>query len=113
MTEPRLKTELWVQAQVRLCDINVLPIAIRRRGDPDAGAVLLRLLRDGNRSLLLKRATVAGGGSGWMAVGGSAATDGQAAEAYIAREIARDDDLWVIEIEDPKQRFHVDGPVGE
>ena len=73
----------------------------------------MRLLRDGDCSLLLKRATVAGGESGWMAVGGSAATDGQTAESYIAREIARDDDLWVIEIEDPKQRFHIDGPVSE
>ena len=111
MTEPRLKTELWVQAQVRTCDLGVLPIAIRRRGDPDAGVVLLRLLRDRDSSLLLKRATSAGGLSGWMVVAGKAEVDDQSADAYIAREITRDDDLWVIEIEDPHRRYQVDGPL--
>ena len=111
MTEPRLKTELWVQGQVRLCDINVLPIAIRRRGDPDAGAVLLRLVRDRHHSLLLKRTTAGDGSSCWMVVAGSADVDEPEAEAYISRELKRDDDLWVIEIEDPKQRYQPDGPV--
>ncbi len=108
MTEPRLKTELWIQSQVRLCDINFMPIAIRRRGDPDAGAVLLRLFRDRDRSLLLKRATEP---PGWMIVAGRTEVDGESAEAYIAREISRDRDLWVVEIEDPKRRYEPDGPV--
>ena len=30
MTEPRLKTDLWVQAQVRLCDINLMPVMLKR-----------------------------------------------------------------------------------
>lgn len=108
MTEPRLKTEVWVQSQVRLCDINFMPIAIRRRGDPDAGAVLLRLFRDRDRSLLLKRATEL---PGWMVVAGRTVVDGESAEAYIAREISRDRDLWVVEIEDPKGRYEPDGPI--
>ena len=111
MTEPRLKTALWVQAQVRTCDIALLPIAVRRRGDPDAGAVLLRLVRDKDLSLLLKRATTSGGQSGWMVVAGNAQVDDASAEAYIAREVARDDDLWVIEIEDPYRRYRTDGPL--
>lgn len=108
--EPRLKTELWVQAQVRLCDLNLLPIAIRRRGDADAGAVLLRLVRERNRSLVLKRVTSAGGALGWMVAAGPAEVDDETAEAYIAREIRRDDDLWVIEIEDPRGQYQTDGP---
>ncbi len=111
MTEPRLKSDLWVQAQVRLCDIAFIPIAIRHRGDADAGAVLLRLLRDGDRSLLLRRVTTAGGASAWMIVAGKAEVEGLAAEAYITRELSRDSDLWVVEIEDPKQRYQLDGPI--
>ena len=111
MTEARLKTELWVQAQVRTCDIQLLPIAVRRRGDPDAGAVLLRLLRERDRSMLLKRTTIAAGQSAWMIVGGTAEVDDQTAEAYIAREIKRDDDLWVIEIEDPRRQYETDAPL--
>jgi hypothetical protein len=109
--EPRLKTELWVQAQVRLCDIHFIPIAVRYRGDPDAGAVLLRLLRDGDRSLLLRRVTTSGGALAWMVAGGAAEVEGPVAEAYITRERSRDSDLWVVEIDDPRQRYPLDGPI--
>mgnify|MGYP006273338265 CR=1 FL=1 len=111
MTEPRLKTDLWVQAQVRLCDINLMPVAVRRRGDADAGAVLLRLVRDRDRSLLLKRTTTGEGTSAWMVVGGTAEVDDATAEAYVARELKRDDDLWVLEIEDPRGVYQTDGPL--
>ncbi|MBM3508465.1 MAG: DUF1491 family protein [Alphaproteobacteria bacterium] len=110
-TEPRLKTELWVQAQVRICDIQLLPIVVRRRGDADAGAVLLRLMRDARHSQLLKRTTTMGGASAWMVVGGTEEVDAGAAEAYIAREVARDSDLWVLEIEDPRRQYQTDVPV--
>lgn len=110
MSEPRLKTELWVQAQVRLCDLGLLPIVVRRRGDADAGAVLLRLVRERNRSLVLKRVTTAGGALGWMVVAGTAEVDDETAEAYIAREVRRDDDMWVLEIEDPRGLYQPDGP---
>ena len=40
-----LTTGLWVSAQVRLCDIAFIPATIVRRGDPDAGTVLLKLNR--------------------------------------------------------------------
>jgi len=38
-----LSTGLWVSAQVRICDRNFIPATIVRRGDPDAGTVLLTL----------------------------------------------------------------------
>ena len=40
-----LTTGLWVSAQVRLCDRAFIPAAVVRRGDPDAGTVLLKLNR--------------------------------------------------------------------
>ena len=88
-----------------------MPIAVRRRGDPDAGAVLLRLLRDGDRSLLLQRVTTGGGISAWMVAGGKAEVEDPSAEAYIARAVSQDPDLWIVEIEDPKRRYQTDGPV--
>ena len=38
-----LTTGLWVSAQVRLCDRAFIPATVVRRGDPDAGTVLLKL----------------------------------------------------------------------
>ena len=40
-----LNTGLWVSAQVRICDRAFIPATVVRRGDPDAGTVLLKLNR--------------------------------------------------------------------
>ena len=40
-----LTTGIWVAAQVRICDRNFIPATIVRRGDSDAGTVLLKLNR--------------------------------------------------------------------
>ena len=42
MTEARLKTDLWIRAQIRLCDIKFIPAVIARRGDSDAGLVMIK-----------------------------------------------------------------------
>ena len=45
MREARLKTRILVQAAVRLCTQQAIPIAIARRGDEEAGAILIKLNR--------------------------------------------------------------------
>ena len=113
MTEaPRVKTELWVQAQVWLCNAHAIPIVVVRRGDADAGAVLLRLVRPAGKCLLLRRVTVIEGVADWMVVAGGGEVDQAAAEALVAREVGRDRDLWVVEVDDPKGRYWPDRAPG-
>ena len=109
--EPRLATRVWVQAQVRLCDINFIPLIIARRGDPDAGAVILRLLRDGRRNLLLRRHTGMDGAAVWGVVAGQDMAGDEEADAHIEREISRDPDIWIIVVDDPKARYWPDRPI--
>ena len=45
MSEARLKTRFVVQAAVRLCSIRVDPVAVTRRGDDDAGTIIVKLNR--------------------------------------------------------------------
>ena len=96
---------------MRLCDLNLIPVAVVRRGDPDAGTVLLRLLLGERKNLLLRRQTQADGTSAWMAAAGGEALDDAAADAHVARELKRDPDLWVVEIDDPKRRYWPDRPI--
>ena len=108
---PRLKTALWVQVQVRLCDRELIPIAVTRKGDPDAGSIVLKLLRRDNKCLVLRRITTLDGDMGWMVVAGGGEIPEDEAQAYTDREMGRDRDLWVLEIEDPEGRYELDGPV--
>lgn len=107
----RLKSALWIQAQVRLCDIRLQGIAVVRKGDPDAGSILLKLLRREGMCLLLRRVTAEDGGQAWMVVGGKSEIPEEEATAYIEREIKWDRDLWVVEIEDYDKRYELDGPL--
>ena len=107
----RLRTEIWVQAQVRLCDTSLIPIAIVHKGDPDRGTVMLRLVRRDGGCLVLRRITTLDGEPGWMIVAGGGEVSGEDAHAFGERELARDRDLWIVEIEDFDGRYELDGPV--
>ena len=58
MTEPRLKTDLWIRAQIRLCDTQLIPAVIARRGDSDAGQVMIKRNRmDGTFEVFARTVT--------------------------------------------------------
>jgi hypothetical protein len=109
--EARLKTGLWVAAQIRTCDRQAIPALVRRRGDPDAGSVVLKLTRGRDRCQVLRRVSALDGGLAWMNVSDAEEVSESDAEDYIAREAKRDRDLWVIEIEDDRGRYALDGAV--
>ncbi len=110
-TSDRLRARIWVQAQVRICDLNCLPIVVMRKGDEDAGAILLKLARRDGVAEVLVQVRTPEGKSGWMRGAGGGETTDAAADAYIGRQVARDPDLWVIEIQDPDGRYRPDGGI--
>lgn len=107
----KIKAGLWVQAQVRLCDLNFIPIMVRQKGDPDSGAILLKLDRGREGCSVLSQVRDLDGNPGWMYGGGGELIAENEAEAYIKRQIERDPDLWVIEIEDAQRRYELDGEI--
>lgn len=114
MAVDRLKTRIWVQAQVRICDLNNLPAYIVKRGDPDAGAVILRLNRLDGTSHLFNQARLADGSAAWSKAAGSDAEgriSDEDALLYIDRQRKYDPDLWVLEIEDPERRYELDAKI--
>ena len=39
----RLKSGIWIQAQIRMCTVSNLSTYVIKRGDPDAGAIFLHV----------------------------------------------------------------------
>jgi len=106
MSEPRLKSGIWIKAQLRLCDQAFLPCVVAKRGDADAGQILLKMNRlDQGCELLARRYTDDGDRAWTVVVDG----DEKACDAYVSRESDIDPDLWVLEIEDVNQSYKPDG----
>lgn len=100
MAEPRVKARLWVQMALRLGDADGRPGAVLRSGDPDAGGVLL-VLRGREGLSVLSQVRTGEGDVSWMRATGPGPVDQNAADAYVARQVKRDPDLWVVEFEAP------------
>ena len=100
MAEPRVKAEIWVGMAVRLGNASGRYGAVLRRGDEDAGGVLV-VLRGRTGLSVLSQIRTADGVGAWMRGTGAAAVDQAAADAYVARQLKFDPDLWVLEFESP------------
>ncbi|MBL6932093.1 MAG: DUF1491 family protein [Rhodospirillales bacterium] len=107
----KIKAGLWVHAQTRICDLNCIPMMVRHMGDPDSGAILLKLYRGPEGCSILTQVRDMDGNPGWMYGGGAELITESDGEAYIKRQLDRDPDLWVIEIEDPQGRYELDGAI--
>ena len=57
------------------------------------------------------RAYTLDGERGWLCATGPAAVSEAAADAYIEKQLNYDRDIWVVEIEDPKSLYKLDGPI--
>ncbi len=102
--EPRLKTGLVVQAALRLATLQAIPMVVARRGDADAGAILIKLNQLEHGFTILAQTRTLEGEFAWLRATGETPVDEQTADAYVERQVKRDPDLWVVEIEDRSGR---------
>jgi hypothetical protein len=113
MMTMRLKSALWVAAYLRRCQVEGSAAVVRRRGAEEAGAIFVRICKlDGTSELF---------GPAPQSVLDARPSDraftpclrsqpapDDAIEAYLARELKFDPDLWIVEVEDPTGRHFLD-----
>ena len=105
MPEARLAAGIWVAAYLRRLALADIPAYVTRRGDDTAGAVMVKCATlDGRASLWTREWDLDSDQRLWIALNEAAERD---IDAEIARNIARDPDLWVIEIEDRQGRHFI------
>jgi hypothetical protein len=116
----RLKAALWVAAYLRRCQVEGVSAVVRRRGAEEAGAVFVRINRlDGTSDLfgpapqseLDEELRTDRAFSASLAVQPQPAADA-AIEAYLARELRFDSDIWIVEVEDRTGRNFLDVVAG-
>ena len=107
-----LSTDVWVGALIRRAEGAGAFATVLRKGDPRAGAVLVKAVdRRKGQVRLYAEATRADGERVWMR---PARTEEEGElDAYVDRAVSRDPDLWVVEVEDAQGRHFLTEPVDE
>ena len=103
-----LTASIWVSAYLARLRAEGIPAVVAAKGDPTAGAVMVRVSpMDGTGALYQRRFDLLSGERRWdlLATGTEAEID-----AAVARQRGFDRDLWVIDVEDPRGRHLLDDP---
>ena len=94
----RLRSDLWVAAYLRRCNVEGASAYLRRRGAAEAGAIFgpapQSLLGEGERLFVQAHK------EDWLAPA--------SIEARLRRELEFDTDLWIVEVEDRQGRNFLD-----
>lgn len=98
-----LATDLWAGALIRRAEIGGAFAVVARKGDKQAGSVLVKVFNRSDRTArLYAEATRMDGERVWMRP--TASDQEPEVDAYIERAVRIDPDLWVVEIEDREGR---------
>ena len=105
---PRLTANFWVRAYLNRLRLANIPAYVLARGDPTAGAVLVKLATlDGQARLYERIFDPMADRRRWVERGAAPEAE---IDALIDRDRSRDRDLWVIEVEDRRARHLLDEP---
>jgi hypothetical protein len=105
-----LSTDIWVAALIRRAELGGGFAVVARKGDARAGSVLVKAFNQGDGTVRLFAEASKGDGSRvWMRP--LAATDEPSVDAYLARSLRIDPDLWIVEIEDREGRHFLVEPL--
>lgn len=110
--DARLPTHLWLDGHLRQLTSDGVFYTIVHKGDAARGTVALKLnLGRENGCRLLIQARSPEGELGWLAALDGKTTPETEADAYLQRQLDRDPDLWVIEIESKDGRHPFTGKI--
>lgn len=99
MVDGRIPTELWIKAHLRRLTAQGVPAVVVRRGDPHGGMVVLKVNRLELGCRVLAQTRDLDGVLCWLPAQEGRLLPEAEADDYIARQTARDPDLWVVEVE--------------
>jgi hypothetical protein len=107
-----LKTEVWASALIRRATIAGSFAAVGRKGDTDAGAVLVKVATLDGRARLYAPARNGDGERIWLDLSAGPLGDNEPdVDEYVRKRVTTDPDLWLVEVEDKQGRHFLQEPV--
>lgn len=104
----RLTTHVWIGAYLMRLRARNIPAFIVAKGDPTAGAVIVKVnTLDGKAALYQRSFDLTSGERAWVVL---AEGDEASVDASIERQRSFDRDLWVVEVEDREGHHLLDEP---
>lgn len=95
-----MPTHLWVEAKIRDLSAAGVGVYVVNKGEKMGGLVLLKVSDTKGQCKILTQQRDLDGVLGWVNVFQEDVVTDKEADAYVARSLTRDPDLWVLEIED-------------
>lgn len=103
--EPRLKTGLLVSAEIKKCELLFLSAVVFHKGDEDRGLIIIKHYVHGEGARIYAQTRDLDDKLIWHQPLGDEFITEIKADDYIKRQIGFDQDLWVLEIDDPKNIY--------
>lgn len=104
--EPKLASGVWVAAYLARLRLADIPAYVTQKGDATAGAVVVKVATlDGRARAFQRSFDLMADRRIWVVLAEGAEAD---VDAVLARQRARDRDLWLIELEDKAGRTLLD-----
>lgn len=94
-----------MSAELRRCEGLFISGVILHRGDEERGLILIKQYVGGVGARIFTQTRDGEGILGWHQPLGDDWLEEAKADQYITRQLDFDDDLWVIEIDDPKNIY--------
>jgi len=108
----QVRADFWVDALIRRAESGLAAAYVIRRGDEDAGAVLVKVVQSREVCRLFVPQRDETGERIWVQHSREAC-DEREIDEYCQRRVRSDPDLWIIEIEDRQGRHFLTEPVEE
>ncbi|MDG1707141.1 MAG: DUF1491 family protein [Emcibacteraceae bacterium] len=106
--DTRIKTGLWVAAEIRRLETQFIPAVVIHKGDEDRGMVLIKQYVHGQGTRLFNQTRDLDDNLIWNEPLGEGFIEERQADEYITRQRNFDEDLWVIEVEDNKGQYKLE-----
>ena len=104
----RLTASLWVSAYLTRLRLADIPAFVTTHGDDTGGSVLVKLnTLDGNANAFVRSFDLATGNRAWLELSKGLERE---VDASIEKQVSRDPDLWVIEVEARNGRHLLNEP---